>query len=158
MKRMKILPLALLFGVVLFSCEKDSTKEWQYKYGFTNSDVIGRYTYSGVPNAFEGLTESEYFHICDDAVVTITQYGLSGLQLDIKCPKAEYTRSFMGQSGTEEDDFLIHLVASTHEVTARVYTNKAGRIRLHGYARKQMYHTATGENYWVNYYFDVIKN
>ena len=78
MKRMKILPLVLLFGVVLFSCEKDSTKEWQYKYGFTLQDVIGHFTFSGASNAFEGLTESEYFHLCDDAIIDISSSGVNG--------------------------------------------------------------------------------
>ena len=162
MKRMKFLPLVLLFGVVLFSCEKDSTKEWQYKYGFTPQDVIGHFTYSGVSDAFEGLTESEYFHLCDDAIIDISSSGVNGLQFNIRCPKADFTRSYTGQHNAGDEDFLIQIKASqstyADEVTAYVYTNKSGKIRLHGYARKAKYHPATDEYYWVNYYFDVIKN
>ena len=121
MKRMKILPLVLLFGVVLFSCEKDSTKEWQYKYGFTPQDVIGHFTYSGVSDAFEGLTESEYFHLCDDAIIDISSSGVNGLQFNIRCPKAAFTRSYTGQHNAGDDDFLIHIKACISLFTGKAF-------------------------------------
>ena len=159
MKRMKFLPLVLVLGVMLFSCEKDSTKEWEYKYGYTIQDIIGQYVFSGVQDAFSGLTESEFIHLCQDATVNITSGGT--LRFDINCPRNSYNRTFTGTLPSDEDRFLIHMAASqsanSDDVTAYVYTNKQGKIRLHGYARKAAYSPADDVYYKVNYYFDVIK-
>lgn len=159
MKRVKFLPLVFALGVMLFSCEKDTTREWEYKYGYTIQDVVGQYVFSGVPDAFEGLTESELFHICQDATVNITYGGT--MQFNINCPRNGYNRTFTGMPAMDEDSFLIRMAtsqsANSDDITAYVYTNKQGKIRLHGYARKAAYSAADDVYYKVNFYFDVIK-
>ena len=159
MKKMRLLPLLFVLGIVLFSCEKDSTKEWEYKYGYTVQDIVGQYTFSGIPNAFEGLVESEFIHLCQDAVVDINYGG--NMQFHINCPSDAYNRTFTGQPTTDEDSFLIQMAtsqsANADDVTAYVYTNKQGKIRLHGYARKSVYSYLDDAYYKINYYFDVIK-
>ena len=150
----------LMLSAVLLSCTKDTPKEWDYKYGFTTQDIIGEYTYSGVPDAFEGLTESEYFHLCQDATIDITYGGV--LRFHINSPKFNYNKTFTGQPVEDDDNFLIHLTesqsANSQDVTAYVFTDKQGRIRLHGFARKTAYSIADDEYYKINYYFDVLKN
>ena len=159
MKILKFLPLVLLLGIILVGCQKDITKEWDYKYGFTAQDILGQYTYSGVQDAFEGLTENEYFHVCQDANISITYGGT--LQLHFNSPRLSYNKTFTGQLVADEDNFLFYLTASqsqnADDVTAYVYTNKEGKIRLHGYARKTGYSAADDQYYRINYYFDVIK-
>ena len=159
MRKLKFLPLLFVLGIVLFSCEKDSTKEWEYKYGFTVQDIVGQYTYSGIPNAFEGIMESEFMHICQDAIVDITYGG--NMQFHINCPSNAYNRTFTGQPTLDADSFLIHMAAShssySDAVTAYVYTNKQGRIRLHGYASKPVSSPLYSADSKINYYFDVIK-
>ena len=156
---MKFLPLVLALGVILFSCEKDTNKEWEYKYGYTIQDIVGQYVFSGVPDAFEGLTESELFHICQDATVNISYGGT--MQFTINCPRNAFNRTFTGMPSSDEDRFLIQMStsqsANSDEVFAYVYTNKQGKIRLHGYARKAAYSAVDDVYYKVNYFFDVIK-
>lgn len=159
MRKLKFLPLVLLLGIILVGCQKDSTKEWEYKYGFTAQDILGQYTFSGVEDAFESLTESEYFHICRDATISIS-YG-STLQFHFNCPRLSYSKTFTGQFVADDENFLIQMTSSqssnSDDLTAYVYTNKQGKIRLHGYARKTGYSASDGEYYRINYYFDVIK-
>lgn len=156
---MKFLPLVLALGVMLFSCEKDTNKEWEYKYGYTIQDIVGQYVFSGVPEAFEGLMESEYIHICQDATVNISYGGT--MQFTINCPRNAFNRTFTGMPSSDEDRFLIQMStsqsANSDEVFAYVYSNKQGKIRLHGYARKAAYSVADDVYYKVNYYFDVVK-
>ena len=106
------------------------------------------------------MTESEYFHICQDANISIS-YG-STLQLHFNSPRLSYNKTFTGQLVADEDNFLIHLTesqsANSQDVTAYVFTDKQGRIRLHGFARKTAYSISDDEYYKINYYFDVLKN
>jgi len=159
MRKLNFLPLLFVLGAVLFSCKKDSTKEWEYKYGYTVQDIVGQYTYSGIPDAFEGIMESEFMHVCQDAIINITYGG--NMQFQINCPSNAYNRTFTGQPTSDEDGFLIQMATSqsvnSDDVTAYVYTNKQGKIRLHGYARKSVYSSSYGGYSKINYYFDVIK-
>ena len=156
--------LLLLAGLMMVACKKDTTKEWEKYYGYTLDDIKGTYAYSNVPDAFDDLTESSYCHLCDDAVVSITSSLLSESSIDmaVKCPRAEFNKTFSGRPNTNTDDFLISMSLSSgsvypnYELTAYVYKNAAGKIRLHGFAR-HIYHPGTDEEYKVNYYFDVIK-
>ena len=65
--------------------------------------------------------------------------------------KAELNATLKGNPALNDDDFLITLVDYPYELTAYVYTNASGQIRLHGFVRKNNHDHPT-------YYFDVIKN
>jgi hypothetical protein len=176
MKKMRFLPLMLVLGVLLFSCKKDETKEWKQFYDFTLEDIMGTYTYSNVSGAFNALTENDFCHICEDAVVDISPYFGSNTSIEFKvnCQKANFSKSFTGHPVLNDDNFLISISIippssnyPDYEVTAYVYKNDKGNIRLHGFARHIYYENLVVDfdgtehkdvKYMVNYYFDVIKN
>ena len=151
MKKIKILSVLLMLGILFVSCDKEQKSEWERHYGYTNAEITGSYSNSNVADAFDGLTESLYCHICDDARVTITSESENTVQFSIRSTKAELNATLKGNPALNDDDFLITLTDSPYELTAYVYTNAEGQLRLHGFVR------AYSPNL-VNYYFDVIKN
>ena len=173
MKNIKYLSVLLMLSLLFVSCEKQSqNKEWNKHYGYTNEEIIGSYAYSKVANAFDGLTESIYCHICEDAKINITGEGGNIIEFKVNCPSDEFNRTFEGRPCMTDDDFLINMTAPSgnshpdYELTVYVYKNDKGDIRLHGFARHityQIVDNADGTTVYnveskVNYYFDVIKN
>lgn len=173
MKRLRFLPLAFVLGVLLVSCNKDTTKEWELFYDFTLDDIKGTYSYSNVSGAFDGLTENNYFHICDDAEISVSPYSVSASSIEFKvvCPKAVFNKSFIGRPALNNDASLIDMsLPSTssypnYELTAYVYKNEKGDVRLHGFAKHIYYEIVEEDGVTihkvtaiVNYYFDVIKD
>ncbi len=170
---MRFLPLLFLLGIVTISCNK-GTKEWEQYQGFALDDIKGTYHYSNVANAFESLTESDYCHICEDAVVNISSYlnSETSIEFKVNCPSAVLNKSFTGRPAINEDGILLNMAIPAtspfpnYELTAYVYKNDKGIIRLHGFARHIIYEIETDANgnisHWVkakiNYYFDVIKD
>lgn len=150
MKRFKLAAMLLLLGSLLVSCGKQK-EEWRQFDGYTNADIIGSYTNSNLTDAFEGLTESAFCHVCYDAQVTIANTG-GKVQFDLKSPNIGFTVSLQGNPIVDGQGFLMQMSSMPYELTASVYTNTANEIRLHGYVRKK-----SGMDY-INYYFDVIKN
>ena len=153
MKHIKLLSVLLVMSAFLVSCGKDQKNEWNKHYGYTNEEVLGTYSFSNVTDAFDGLTESLYCRICEDAVITITKETENSLRFNIKSVGDELNADIKGKPVQNDDGFLLTLVDSynDNELTAYVYTNASGQIRLHGFVR----------NYYPsirNYYFDVIKN
>ena len=55
MKNIKWLPLLLMLGVFLVSCEKEQKKEWNKYYGYSNEEIVGSYSFSKVEDAFEDV-------------------------------------------------------------------------------------------------------
>ena len=151
MKNIKLLPVLLMLGVLLVSCEKEKKNEWNKLYGYTNEQIVGTYSYSNVSDAFEGLTSNSLCHICQDARISIKVYSGSKIQFDINSASAELNASLVGPTGLNDDDFLINYEDGLYDLTAYVYTNVSGQIRLHGFVRKNRDNQPT-------YYFDVIKN
>ena len=151
MKKIRILSVLLMLGILFVSCDKEQKNEWERHYGYTNAEITGSYSNSNVDGAFDGLTESLYCHVCNDARITITSESENMVQFSIKSNKAELNASLEGNPSLNDDDFLVTLVDSSYELTAYVYTNASGQIRLHGFVRT--YYPGL-----VNYYFDVIKN
>ena len=147
MKNLKLLALLCLLGVLFISC-KEEKNEWTNFYGYTNQDVVGSYSRSNMEEAFEGLLESPYCHICRDAEVNITPSG-SKLKIEVKSGSAGLNWSAVGNPCLNDNDFIMQLgSAPTLDFMATVYTNEDKQVRLHGYVRK---------NQATNYYFDVIK-
>ena len=174
MKKMRFLPLVLVLGVLLFSCKKDETKEWKQFYNFTLEDVMGTYTNSNVTGAFEGLKENDFCHICEDAEVSISPYmgSDSSIEFKVYCSKAGFNKTFTGHPVLNSDAFLISMsmpassIYPDFEVTAYVYKNDKGNVRLHGFARHIYYENLVVDfdgtvhkdvKSMVNYYFDVVK-
>ncbi|MBR6930048.1 MAG: hypothetical protein IKH61_07445 [Bacteroidales bacterium] len=174
MKNIKYLSVLLVLGLLFVSCEKQPQEsEWEKYYGYTNAEIAGSYSFSNVADAFDGLTEGAYCHICPDAKIDIVGWlGSNIVQFNVNCPSNEFNRTFEGRPRLTDDDFLINMkYPSSHphpdyELTAYVYKNKRGNIRLHGFARHITYETHVDTNNntvyqvtaKVNYYFDVIKN
>lgn len=171
MKRMRFWPLALLLGVVMLSCNKDK-REWAQFDGFTLDDIKGTYAYSNVSGAFEGLIESEYCHICEDAQVSILPYLNSDASIEFKvnCPSNGLNKSFTGRPVLDDNASVVRMTLPStspypnYEVNAYVYKNEKGETRLHGFARHIYYEIdiQDGETFYkvksmVNYYFDVVK-
>ena len=144
MKKLRLLALLCMLGVFSTSC-KEKQSEWVNFYGYTNQDVVGSYSSSNVVDAFEGLIEGTYCHICRDAEINITNSG-SKLRFEVKSVGTGLNWSSVGNPCLNDHDFLMQL--GMDDFLATVYTNTANQVRLHGYVRKNH----------VNYYFDVIKN
>ena len=165
--------MALVLGALLVSCNKDATKEWTRFNDFTLDDIKGTYSYSNVAGAFDGLTENNYLHICDDAEISVSSYlgSDSSIEFRVLCPNASYNKSFTGHPVLSDDASLINMTLPStslypnDELTAYVYKNEKGNVRLHGFARHITYKTYVdnGETIheviaMVNYYFDVKKD
>ncbi len=151
MKKNKYLLLLFVLGLLFVSCEKQPQNEWNNFYGYTNEEIAGAYSFSNVMDAFDGLTESIYCHICEDAKITISADASSKIHFDMRSVKAGLNISLEGPTGLNSDDFLINFVDGEYELLAHVYSKASGQIRLHGFVRT----TYPG---LVNYYFDVVKN
>lgn len=173
MKKMRFLPLVLVLGLLMVSCKKDDTREWKQFYDFTLEDVKGTYTYSNVTGAFDALTESDFCHVCKDAVIDISSYlgSASSIEFKVNCQKVGFSKSFTGQPVLSDDAAFVKMsipassVYPEYEVTAYVYKNDKGNVRLHGFARHIQYENLVvvdgivhkDVKSMVNYYFDVLK-
>lgn len=173
MKNIKYLLALFMLSLLFVSCEKQPQNEWTKYYGYTNQEIAGTYAFSNISDAFDGLTESAYCHVCEDAKIDITAGSGDIIEFKVNCPSDGLNRTFEGRPCFTDDDFLINMKSpstSSHpayELTVYVYKNDQGDIRLHGFARHVTYATVynpvTGENDYqpkskINYYFDVIKN
>ena len=173
MKKMRFMALLLMVGAMMLACKKDDAKEWQQFYDFTLDDIKGTYAFSYVSSAFDGLMETSYSHICDDANITVSNYlgSESSIEFKMNCKKVSFNKSFTGKPAINEDDpFLLNMASPNssenpdYTLTAYVYKNAKGDIRLHGFARRIYYEIVVenGVNHkrvksMINYYFDVKK-
>ena len=174
MKNIKYLSVLFILGFFFVSCEKQPQEnEWKKYYGYTNEEIVGSYSFSDVNDAFDGLTESSYCHICEDARINISATSGRTIEFKVNCPSDEFNRTFDGRPCLTDNSCLINMAApsgSSHpdyELTVYVYKNDKGDIRLSGFARhvtyKPVYNSETEETDYitqstVNYWFDVIKN
>lgn len=173
MKKMRFVALLLMMGAMIVACQKDETKEWQQFYDFTLDDIKGTYGFSYVSSAFDGLTETNYCHICEDAEVSVSTYlgSESSIEFKVNCTKESFNKSFTGRPAINEDDpFLLNMSIPSaslypdYTLTTYVYKNAKSDIRLHGFAR-HIYYEIIVENgvnvkkvkSMTNYYFDVKK-
>lgn len=172
MKNIKYLSVLLVLGFLFVSCEASKEKEWKKLYGYTNEDIVGAYSFSKVEDAFDALTEGTYCHICNDAQVTISASSASIIQFSVNCPNAGFHKVFEGRPRVNDDDYIINIGGTSlnnhpeYGLTAYVYENEQGDIRIHGYAQHIEWIIVVNsygqEEYKIksktNYYFDVIKN
>ena len=172
MKDIKFLSVFIMLCAFFVSCEKPQQDEWAEHYGYTNEDIAGEYVFSNITDAFDGLTESAYCHICEDAKINITAGSGGTIEFKMNCPSDNLNRTFEGLPRVTDDDFLINMTAPSwesypsYELTVYVYKNVQGNTRLHGFARHityQIVNNPDGSTVYnvkskVNYYFDVIKN
>lgn len=173
MKNIKSLLVLLMLGLFFVSCEKQpQDSEWEKYYGYTAENIAGTYTSSHITGAFDGLTPSQYCHICDDAQITVSASSGDIIEFELRCPNAGYYRVFEGKPRATDDDYIINLGGTsldthpTFGLTAYVYENEQGEVRFHGYAQYIEWTVVTnsyGQSEYkikskTNYYFDVIKN
>ena len=169
---MRFMALLLMGGAMMVACQKDGAKEWEKYYGYSLDDIKGTYDFSYVSSAFDGLTENDYCHICEDAEITVVSYldSESSISFKVNCPSATFIKTFTGRPVMAEEGSLIKMASPTttaypdYELTAYVYKNDKGGIRLHGFARHIKYHVYVQEGItyhevksMTNYYFDVKK-
>ena len=173
MKKMRFMALLLMVGTLMVACKKDDAKEWRQFYDFTLDDIKGTYAFSYVSSAFDGLTETSYCHICEDANISVSSYlgSESSIEFKVNCTKETFNKSFTGRPAINEDDpFLLNMTSPNtseypdYTLTAYVYKNAKEDIRLHGFARRIFYETVYENGIPIkkvksmtNYYFDVIK-
>ena len=173
MKHIKLLSMMFLLGVLFVACkEQPKDQEWSKFSGYTTEDIAGTYAFSNIADAFDGLIESQYCHICEDARITVTASSANIIQFEVNCPGAGFHKLFEGRPWTYDDDYIINIggtSSNTHPeygLTAYVYENEQGEVRLHGYAQYiewvVIIDSYGQEEYKIksktNYYFDVIKN
>ena len=173
MKHIKLLSVLFLLGVLFVSCKEQSQEqEWKHLKGYTSDDIAGTYSFSKITDAFDGLTPGNGCHLCDDAQVTIMAKSGNIVEISVNCPSVSFSHSFEGRPKVNEDDYLINMGATssnnhpTYGLTAYVYENERGDVRLHGnaqYIEWIIIINSEGEQEYkikskINYYFDVIKN
>jgi hypothetical protein len=71
MKNSKLIALICLLGIFFTSCNKEPKTEWKDFYNYTNTDIVGTYSYSNVSNAFDEV-EGTGRHACPDAQVSVS--------------------------------------------------------------------------------------
>lgn len=107
------------------------------------------------------MIESEYCFLCDDAEITISPLE-NMIDFVVKCPdENNFQHVFRGKPTYNENECLISMTDNYYSVSAFVYTNAKGQIRLHGFARYGIPAPAddpSAVTTCYNYYFDVIKN
>ena len=109
---MRFMALLLMVGTLMVACQKDDAKEWQQFYDFTLDDIKGTYDFSYVSSAFNGLTETSFCHICEDATVSVSTYlgSESSIEFKVNCAKETFNKSFTGRPAINEDDpFLLNM-------------------------------------------------
>lgn len=168
MKRVVYLSLLLSLCVAFVSCkDQKESKEWESFYGYTVEDIIGEYGFSNLINAFDGLTESDYCHICDDAEISVVALTNTSVQFNFNCAGLGFDKSFMGRPTLNDNDFLIRMATTLqyqsgklkdYQLTSYVYRNANQDLRLHGYVTENIYEADTVLLDRINYYFDVIKH
>lgn len=172
MKNIKYLSVFLVLGVLFVSCGEPKEKEWEKLYGYTIEDIAGTYSFSNVADAFDALTEGTYCHICNDAQISITASSSSIIQFSVDCPDAGFHKIFEGRPRMTDNDYTINLGSTAlnnhpeYGLTAYVYENKQGDIRIHGNAQYIEWILVTNSygqleykiKSKINYYFDVTKN
>lgn len=172
MKKFKYLSALLVLCALFVSCGEPKEKEWVKLFGYTTEDIAGTYSFSNVEDAFEALTEGTYCHICNDAQISITATSSSIIQFSVDCPDAGFHKIFEGRPRMTDNDYTINLGSTAlnnhpeYGLTAYVYENKQGDIRIHGNAQYIEWILVTNSygqleykiKSKINYYFDVIKN
>lgn len=177
MKRFKFLALLCVLGVSFASCNDKTKSEWSNYYGFANEDVIGTYSFSNMPTAFDGV-EGTGRHACPDAEVRIlaSSQNPEMLRFEINCPEEGYTRTIEDYATPNENDFMLRMSSGyihtggkvrVYVVNAHVMKNVKQEIRLSGFSAVNTYieniNSESGvisyeQTDGVYYYFDVIKN
>ncbi len=149
-KAVMILGLAL----TVIGC-KEPKENWNTLYSFQAKDIAGKYAFSGEADAFDGLTENSYSHLCTDAEIEITGDTLSAILVSARFTDHGLWRTFSGPSSLTPNDYFIDMTSSGYKFIAHVLADKEGGIRLEG----RVAHDQTVDTLWstVNYYFDVIK-
>lgn len=178
-KQITLAAMLMLLAIVVTSCG-DKKSEWTNYYGYTNEDIIGEYSYSNNADAFYGLEESEYCHLCPDAEISISKLSDKTVKFKINCPEAGFSREFIGSPRKFKDDFMVQMRSNyfsragstrlkAYFVTSYVSTNDNQDIHLHGFASYKKFkveYPVPADSTVVdtvlvqatNYYFDVIKD
>ena len=110
-KTFQLCVLLFMVATLLSSCKEDK-KEWSYMYGYNREDVLGNYTFSNIPKAFDGLEENVYCHICDSAMVSITSSGEKSILFELNSPSDNVFRVFNGLPSLTPNDFMIDMLGS----------------------------------------------
>ena len=178
MKKIAISAFFVLLAVAFIGCDSKKN-EWNYKYGYTNDDIIGEYSFSNIDKVFDDLEQSGYCHICDNAEISVTAASAKTVNFIINCPDDNFSRTFIGVPTKNPGDCMIRMSSGyiqtggsqlrAYNLLASVYQNDEQKIRLHGFAALNTYKLVavpntdpilydTIQDSGVNYYFDVIKN
>ena len=175
MKNYRLMALLCLLGLFLASCKDKSQTEWENYYGYSYDDIIGSYSYSNVPDAFDGV-EGEGRYACANAEINIALQSGSKVAFNINCPSYGFSRTFTGVPSPNDNDFMVHMSSGyqhsgsgrlrAYNVTGYVLKNAKQQLRMHGFASLNTYKLVPLETGGTDtiaddgkyYYFDVIKN
>lgn len=171
MKKTIVLSFVIIVGMALFSC-KPEKKEWNIFYGYVPSDIVGEYSFSGAPDAFSSLIESEDGIICQDALVSVTSLTEQTVNVNVNCPDHDFQKSFTGRPSLNANPFNILMSGNWnhlkhYSLTSEVLKNEQGNIRLVGFVNEDHYKREynletqvydTVYDHSVKRYFDVINH
>ena len=184
MKKSVLFVVFATIVLVFASCKEDKS-DWKKFYGYTANEIGGTYSYSNASDAFKSLTESEFCHLCPDANITITPTDDNTIRFVMNSEELDYYKLYMGKAPLNSHDFMIDIKGNTqtlsslsfivYNLSARVYKNPEGKIRLEGNSAANRYNIKQNIIYdsehvpvdtiydtilysTTRYYFDVIKN
>ena len=163
--------LWLLGALALTSCKPDQKNEWGKFYGYTIGDIVGAYTFSNAPDAFDQLIESDEGHLCRDAEVNVSANGPETVLFRVSCPDHNFQRSFSGRPAMGSNAFLVSMSSGwvnlkQYTLMSEVLKNGQNNIRLSGFVSEDHYERVynpleskydTVYDHSVKYYFDVMK-
>ena len=180
----KLFLFLAIIALAFTSCQKDKNG-WKKFYGYTSNDIGGAYSYSNSADAFEDLTEGEFCHLCQDAVITVTPTSDNTIKFVMDSEESDYHKTYTGKAPLNSHDFMIDIKGNTQVysstsflrcfLNARVYQDGKGQIRLEGNSAHNRYHIQQHVIYdnhhnpvdtipdttlysSTHYYFDVINN
>ena len=151
----KISLLLIAFSLLFASCGKDSEKEWDRFYGFTQADVIGHYEANPDESLYEPLPNN-LVTVFSNATMDIMASGSASVALHIIIPD-QINKSFTGSISSSDEGYSdLVLYNYGEDIMMTVYKNSTGQVRLHGRVK----HYAPENNPYIsdqNWGFDVIK-
>ncbi len=153
MKRLIIITLLSLgMTYALTSC-KDDKPEWKKFFGYTTEDILGDYVANTDESVYSDIPTNNNV-VFKDATIHIQNYAKSLITLKVNFP-SETMLTFHGLAPINDADYLISMKNNGYALSATVYHDELGDIRLHGFVQFGVSGDTTV--YTTNYYFDVVK-
>ena len=136
--------------LLLVSCGKTQTNEWNRFFGFTSTDIVGHYEANSDESLYQDLP-TEGVVICDNVAIDITAGSGNSVSLHIVIPD-QLNEVFSGVLDTEDNSSDLVLYNTYDDLMASVFKDSQGQIRIHGRVKPKSITNSS-----IIRSFDVIK-